>query len=622
MQGKANFFDDNDDIHFHLEKRTDLAPVFAWLTQEERDVVGVTTAEEYAKTWADILTTVGEFSGTQLVGNAAQVEREHPKLLPNGDVELPPAVKSNVAKFLELGGSSMGVAAKYGGLSGPIHIELIALEILYRGCPSTVLNVCWYGSVANIIEKFGSEELKSEWIPKIASGEVSGSMSLTEPDNGSDLGGMKTYGTNQGDGTWRVFGNKQFISNGCGELSLVLAKNGKGAEGLKSLNLFLVPRKVNGKNNYSVTKVEEKPGLHGSATCALEFKDSVGYLLGKEGEGFMYMLHLMNEARIAVAFQGIGLMEASLRNARDYAEQRKSWGKPISKHELIAEKLLDMEVEIKAVRSLCMQSAYYLSLINAGERKLKEGTLSADEAESVKRKLSRYNKRLREWTPLVKWYSAERSVVHARNCVQIHGGYGFTTEYKAEWFLRESLILSIYEGTSQIQGLMCLKDTMKDIIRNPREFVETALGMKVKALSETDPLRRKVYKMRETFNSAVITILFKLVKENVRANLSATDSKDVMKLIKMLSKDLIKFENLSPALLQAERLCEMKAIVAMARCLVWDAKADPSRTWIAEYFIERNMPLLMMRKAEVESDDRILMEHIGNAPKEAKAARA
>jgi hypothetical protein len=169
---------------------------------------------------------------------------------------------------------------------------------------------------------------------------------------------------------------------------------------------------------------------------------------------------------------------------------------------------------------------------------------------------------------------------------------------------------------------MCLKDTMKDIIRNPREFVETALGMKVKALSETDPLRRKVYKMRETFNSAVITILFKLVKENVRANLSATDSKDVMKLIKMLSKDLIKFENLSPALLQAERLCEMKAIVAMARCLVWDAKADPSRTWIAEHFIERNMPLLMMRKAEVESDDRILMERIGSSSKEAKAARA
>ena len=142
-------------------------------------------------------------------------------------------------------------------------------------------------------------------------------------------------------------------------------------------------------------------------------------------------------------------------------------------------------------------------------------------------------------------------------------------------------------------------------------------------LSETDPLRRKVYKMRETFNSAVITILFKLVKENVRANLSATDSKDILKLIKMLSKDLIKFENLSPALLQAERLCEMKALVAMARCLVWDAKVDPSRTWIAEHFIERNMPLLNMRKAEVESDDRILMERIAaGQSKEPKAARA
>src|SRR5690606_6496946 len=126
-----------------------------------------------------------------------------------------------------------------------------------------------------------------------------------------------------------------------------------------------------------------------------------------------------------------------------------------------------------------------------------------------------------------------------------HGGYGFTTEYRAEWYLRESIIMSLYEGTSQIQALMCIKDTLKDIIRKPTDFVEVALGTKVRALSELDVLRKKLFKCKQLVNSAIIQLLMRLVKVNVAASLSATSPKDILRLVKIIGADLVKFENTS-----------------------------------------------------------------------------
>ena len=127
----------------------------------------------------------------------------------------------------------------------------------------------------------------------------------------------------------KIFGSKQFISNGNGGISLVLTQNEKGATGFKSMSLFVVPKDIDGQANYTISKIEEKPGLHGSATCAIQFDGSKGWFLGENGKGFSYMLHLMNEARLAVGFQGLGLMEACYRLAKDYSDQRMSWNKPL-----------------------------------------------------------------------------------------------------------------------------------------------------------------------------------------------------------------------------------------------------------------------------------------------------
>ncbi len=618
---KGNYFSDNPELAFQLTQRTDFEEIFQYLNDEEKEMLSVKTAEEYQNAWIEVLESMGEVIGNEIAPKARQVEKEPITLKDDGDVELPPTIVSNMNILKEVGLTSLCVATDAGGMAAPFLIEAITHEMINRACPSTTLNAVWYGAVAHIIEKYGNDDLKQEYLPRIASGEMSGNMALTEPEAGSDLANIRSYGEKQDDGTWKLYGNKIWISNGSGDISLVLAKKSKGSEGLNAINLFLCPRKIDGQHNYKVTALEEKVGLHGSATCELLYEGSKAYLLGKEGEGFRYMLDLMNDARIAVSFQGIGSMEATLRLAKDFAETRKTWGKPIARHELIAEKLLDLEVELKAFRSVCHQAAVNQSTIYVAERYLKREKLNEERIAEVKAKIAKYQKRVRRWTPLIKYFAGEKSVEHARTCLQIHGGSGFTTEYDAEFWVRESLIYAIYEGTSQIQALMCVKDLLKEVVRNPMEFVETALGLRVKGIAETDSLMRRYYKLRQMSHSAVISIILKMVKANVRAKFSESSGNDLVKMIKLISRDLVKFENLRPALLHAERITEIKVMHALAEAAIWDYKTDPSRKWIAERYINKSIPRVAYLKELIENDDEVIANVLDKYDEEAGVAK-
>ena len=610
MQAKTNFFTDNADIDFHLSRRVPFDDLFAWLSNADKDAAGASTPEEYRAVAYEALSTLGAICGDEIAPNAARLERE-PITLTDGEVVLPATLKSNLEKLLSFGTQAFGAGPAYGGLGFPILLQATGMELIIRACPSTGLNIVWYSSIAHIIEMFGNETLKDLAIPKLVSGEWSGCMALTEPDAGSDLAGLRSYGTRQPDGSYLLYGSKRFISNGCGQVALVLAMNKKGATGLENLNLYLCLRKLDGNDNYKVTKVEEKVGLHGSATCELNFDGAVAHLLGEENQGFQHMLVLMNDARIGTGFNALGIMEGAYRLAKDYAEQRTTWGKKIAHHELICEKLLDMEVEIKALRSLCYQAAFNLSMTYLGERRLKDSDLSAAERADTAARVAKHKRRVRRWTPLVKWYAGEKSFEHARNGLQVHGGYGFTTEYRAEWWVRESLILSLYEGTSQIQALMCLKDTMKEVVKAPRRFIERMVGLKMKALRETDPLKRKLLQAKQAVDAAIVAILLKVMRANARASF-ADNSKptDILKLVRALKHDLVKMENLTDALLHAERLCEMKALTALAECLVWDARAEPERRWIAQRFLAKALPRMTLLKSEIEADEPVIMERL------------
>lgn len=531
-------------------------------------------------------------------------------------MEFPPAMSENVQVLMGVGVSAIGIAGRFDGLPSPVAAELPLVEMLYRACPSTYLNVTWFAPIARIIDAFGSEEQKLRVIPRLASGEWSGNMALTEPDTGSDLGAIQTYGTLQSDGSWKLFGSKRFITNGSGHVSLVLGKGKKGAAGLQNLNLYLCFRtNENGTRNYEVTKLEEKTGLHGSATCELKYEGSAAELIGEAGHGFHYMLHLMNEARVAVSFQGIGIMEEVFRLTKDYTQQRQTWGRPIAQHEMVAEKLLDMEVTLKAARSISFQAGNANSICEMAAKKLLENKSMTDQQRQEVKDIHTKNlRRVRRLTPLVKYFSGEQAVSNARMCLQLHGGYGFTTEYLAEWWLRESLIIPLYEGTTQIQALMCLKDTLKNVVRRPTNFIEVALGLRLAKISERDHLRRKLGRLKQEFNGALVSLIVQLVRVNVRSNISNVSPLWLRKMIRTIAKDLVKFENLRPALLNAERITEMKIAICVAESLIADVKVDSTRNWIAERWLNKALPRVIMLRAEIEMQEPVLAHRLAEIP--------
>jgi alkylation response protein AidB-like acyl-CoA dehydrogenase len=615
MQKKSNYYSDNSDLEFQFEKRVDWDTLFLLTSDNDKETMHVSSATEYKELFVDLMKQIGEVAGTSIAANQIKVSKQD-LLLKSGEVEIPPAMAENIKILMDLGVSTIGISGRYDGLPSPVAVELPLVEMLYRACPSTYLNVTWFSPIARMIDAFGSEDQKKRVIPRLASGEWSGNMALTEPDTGSDLGAIKTFGELQSDGYWKLFGTKRFITNGNGQVSLVLGKGKKGATGLHALNLYLCFRKnENGQHNYEITKLEEKTGLHGSATCELKFEGSSAELIGEEGHGFQYMLHLMNEARVAVAFQGIGVMEEVLRLTKSYTELRKTWGRPIAQHEMIVEKLLDMEVALKAARSISFQAGNANSICELATKKLNDDKSLTEEQRAHIKDLQTTNlRRVRRLTPLVKYFAGEQAVMNARMCLQLHGGYGFTTEYLAEWWLRESLIIPVYEGTTQIQALMCLKDTLKDVIRRPTLFIESALGLHLAKISERDHLRRKLARLKQEFNGALVSIIVQLVKVNVRSNMINISPLRFRKMIRTISKDLVKFENLRPALLNAERITEMKIAVCVAQSLMADVKVDSTRNWLAERWLNKALPRVIMLRAEIEMQEPVLSHRLAEIP--------
>ena len=442
MHKKANFYLDNPDIQFHVERKAEYGVIFDLVGAADREALGVSTVEEYARLWRDSLIQIGEIAGGPIAANQ-RIAASTKLRIEGGEVVFPEVITKNIELITAAGMSGLGIPARFGGIPSPIVAELPIVEILYRACPSTYLNVTWFSPIARVISEYGTEDQKQRVLPRIATGEWSGNMALTEPDAGSDLGALRTYSEKQPDGTFKLYGSKRFISNGCGMVSLVLARQKQGENGLSSLSLFLCLRKnAGGANNYEVTKLEEKPGLHGSPTCELQYEGSVAEIIGEEGKGFTYMLHLMNEARIGVSIQGVGIMEAVLRMAKEYTATRKTWGRPIAEHELICEKLLDMEVSTYGIRSLSYQATNALTISQMASHRLRDDkNLTIEQTARYTELHKTYTRLLRRWTPLVKYYAGEQVCYNARECMQMHGGYGYTLEYLPEWWLRESLIV-------------------------------------------------------------------------------------------------------------------------------------------------------------------------------------
>lgn len=576
-----NFFTDNEDLQFHFKEGVRWDSFVPLWEEGFRFEDGPSSLSEALELYESILTEVGEYLAREVAPTAREID-EQAVSFAGGEVRHPPALLKNIEGLKRLGVIGLSLPREVGGAGFPLTVGTIFAECLSRACTNTMLLYAFHHGPAVMILRFGTKEQVDRWVRPLAAGEISGAVAMTEPDAGSDVGAIRTAAVSEGD-HWRLSGRKQFITNGCGDVCIVLARSEADSVGLDGLSLFIVPRRDGARENYKVARPEKKFVIRGSATCELAFDGSCGELLGPRGAGFQEITTFMNEARVAVAVQGLGVSQAALHAAQGYAQTRVQMGRPIARHELVADLLLDMEAEVAAMRALIYHCVSLQDRIVGLER---AGTGRGKEVAALMH-------RLRELTPLVKYFGSERTLWVTRAAVQVHGGYGVVQDYDVERHYRDALILPIYEGTSQIQALMSLKDQVKWAIDRPWQLLSGPVAVEAPSDTLGDALRD----MAGEYNRAFRYVLR-----------SSVGLSGIVKA--MVGKGRPDRDELGYALLSAERLAVMLATTRAAEALVAHAGRSEKRRRLALRFAGRALPLVRMHGEIVRSGDRSTLEAI------------
>ncbi len=384
-------------------------------------------------------------------------------LTEDGTVRTPDGFKEAYRKYIESGWGAAHMPEQWGGGGMPYVVGVVIEEMFKTANMAFSLAPMLTHGAVEALERHGSDEMKAAYIEKLVSGEWTGTMNLTEPEAGSDLGAVRTRAEPQPDGSYRLFGTKIFITWGDQDLTeniihLVLARTPGSAPGTRGISMFLVPKFIlddNGepgeRNDLKVVSLEHKLGIHASPTCVMSYGDegkgAVGYLVGDEQEGMRNMFTMMNMARVGVGMEGVAIGERAFQQALVHARERvqgrfiggeSKTSVPIIEHPDVRRMLLTMKAYVEAMRSLL-----YLT---AGEGDHLE---HADSEE--RRKLA--SDRLALLTPIVKAWCTDVGVEIASLGVQVHGGMGYIEETGAAQFLRDSRIAPIYEGTNGIQAI-------------------------------------------------------------------------------------------------------------------------------------------------------------------------
>ncbi len=430
-----NFYTDNDSLSFYLH-HPEMERVVA---VKEKDYAEAgqhpeapASAEEAVSQYDMVMNLVGEIAGEVIAPNAEQVDHEGPKL-ENGRVSYAPGTRRNLDALIQAGLYGISLDRKYNGLNWPRAAVVMAAEIIARA--DVGFATIWgLTDCADTIQEFGSDELKDKYLPRICQGATC-SMDLTEPDAGSDLQSVRLKATyDEAAGCWRLNGVKRFITNGDADLHLVLARSEEGSTDGRGLSYFVFDRADGGM---VVRRIENKMGIKGSPTCELQFTNAPAQIVGERRLGLIkYVMSLMNGARLGVGAQSIGLCEAACREAEAYAASREQFGHPINQFVAVQDILARMRARTDGARSLLYETARYVDL-----------SASSRAASRVADIL----------TPLVKLSASEFANRCAYDCIQVHGGSGFMKEYACERLYRDARILSIYEGTSQLQVVAAVK---------------------------------------------------------------------------------------------------------------------------------------------------------------------
>ncbi|MGQ9648669.1 MAG: acyl-CoA dehydrogenase family protein [Phycisphaerae bacterium] len=449
----ANFFLDNEDLQF-LFNHLDLAEIAA--VQEDNFTRDRGNGFEYAPVdaadaidnYRRVLALVGEIAGDHIAPRAEKIDHEGNRLNPDGTVTLNENVRENLKVLAKADLMGFTLPRRYGGLNCPCLIYTMAIEIVSRA-DASLMNIFGLQGIAETIYAFAGEDIRSEYLPRFAKGELTGAMVLTEPDAGSDLQSVSLRAYQDENGQWRLDGVKRFITNGCGEVLLTLARSEPEISDGRGLSLFLAERGP----RIRVRHLEEKLGIHGSPTCELVFQNAPARLIGERQRGLItYVMSLMNGARVGIAGQSLGIAEAAYRVAREYAHSRKQFGVPIEQLPAVAEMVTDMKVHIEAARALVYETCRICDFENNNIRILDYFTPTDPEELKRRKADARAYKRLNGMlTPMSKYYASEMCIKVANDALQVLGGSGYMKDYPVERYLRDARITTIYEGTSQLQ---------------------------------------------------------------------------------------------------------------------------------------------------------------------------
>ena len=448
----ANSYTDVPEIKFHMEH-----PLMKRIVElKERNFADYGQYDYAPKDYEDaqenynsLLKITGDINANIIGPNSEDVDAEGPHC-ENGRVRYASKTYENLDATIKAGLCGMTMPRRYGGLNLPNVVYTAANEMIAEG-DAGFENIWSLQDCIETLYEFGDEDQRKRYIPRVCAGETM-SMDLTEPDAGSDLQSVMLKATySEEDKCWYLNGVKRFITNGDADIHLVLARSVEGTRDGRGLSMFIYDKRNGGVD---VRRIENKLGIHGSPTCELVYKNAKAELCGQEKLGLIkYVMGLMNGARLGIASQSVGAEQAAYEEAINYARDRKQVGKEIIHFPAVYDMISRIKAKLDAGRSLLYMTARYVDIYKILDDISKERKLTPEERAEYKK----YSKMADAFTPLAKGMNSEFANESAYDSIQVHGGSGFMLEYKCQRVYRDARIMSIYEGTTQLQTVAAIR---------------------------------------------------------------------------------------------------------------------------------------------------------------------